>query len=474
MQLRPYQEVILSQIKQEFAKGNRRVIMQLATGGGKTAMFSAVSKMAVDKGNSVLIITHRKELLGQSGGTLSKFGLKAEELTAKTKKIQSGILYVAMVETIKARIEKPGYDEFVKSFKIIIIDECHIQNFNRIFSSLTTDQYVIGATATPYRDGKMRELKEDYDSIVQGIQIGELINLGYLSPAISYGFEMDLSKVRITAGEFNEKDLGEVYDDTKIYTGAIDNYLQHCPDTKFLAFSPTVKNAIRLCQSFNDYGISSMHLDAMTPMDERERILSQFHRNEFKGLCNVGILTTGFDQPDIETIILYRATKSLPLFLQMCGRGSRIAPGKDHFNILDFGNNIGRHSFWQNDRFWTLENPEVKKRKEKKGEFPVKTCKQCGAMLPKACTVCPHCGYEFPRDEKEHKHANLILLTPSQVNRKAEFATVEELEELRVAKGYKIGWVLHKLNSLEKFEEYGKFKGYKSFWARYQWQRFQH
>lgn len=474
MKLRPYQEEILANIKHEFAKGNKRVIMQLATGGGKTAMFSAISKMAVDKGNSVLIITHRSELLGQSGGTLGKFGLEAEKLTAKTKNIKTGILYVAMVETIKARINKPGYDEFVKSFKIIIIDECHIQNFNRIFESLTNEQYVIGATATPYRDGKMRELKEDYDSIVQGIQIGELIELGFLNNAVSYGFEMDLSKVRITAGEFNEKDLGEVYDDSKIYTGAIDNYIQHCAGSKFIAFSPTVKNSKRLCEQFNLNGIDTRHIDANTPAELRAELLDQFNRNEFKGLCNVGILTTGFDQPDVETIILYRATKSLPLFLQMCGRGSRISPGKTKFNILDFGNNIGRHSFWQNDRIWTLENPKTKKNKEKKGEYPVKECKECGALLHKSASVCPYCGYEFTKTEKEHKHANLILLTPSQVNKLAEFATVQELEEIRMAKGYKIGWVLHKINTFEQFKEYGKLKGYKSYWAQYQWQRFQH
>lgn len=471
MKLRPYQEEILSKIRLSMAAGNKRIVMQLATGGGKTAMFAAISKMAVDKGNSVLIITHRKELLSQSGGTLSRFELKASELTAKTKKIEHGILYVAMVETIKARISKPGYDAFVKSFKIIIIDECHLQNFNRIFESLNSDQYVIGATATPYRDGKMKELKEYYDDIIQGIQISELIEAKYLSPAISYGFEVDLSNVRITAGEFNEKDLQEVYDENSIYVGAITNYLQHANGTKFLAFCPTVKNSESLCNQFNEAGISARHLDATTPANERDAILQAYNKNEFKGLCNVGILTTGFDQPDVETIILYRATKSLPLFLQMCGRGSRIAPGKEKFNILDFGNNIGRHGFWQADRNWTLSNPETKKRKEKKGEYKIKICEDCGAMVPASTRICPHCGFEFPAPEekKSIKIASLKLLTPTQINRLAELATVQELEEIRIAKEYKVGWVLYKLKTFNQFKEYEKLKNYKRGWAEYQW-----
>jgi len=453
------------------ASGNKRIIIQLATGGGKTALFSSISKMAIDKGNSVLIITHRKELLKQSGGTLSRFELKASELTAKTKRIESGILYVAMVETIKARLSKSDYQAFVKSFKIIIIDECHLQNFNRIFESMEPEQYVIGATATPYRDGKMKELKEYYDDIIQGIQIGELIESKYLSPAISYGFEVDLSKVRITAGEFNEKDLQEVYDENSIYIGAISNYKQHANGTKFLAFCPTVKNSESLCTQFNDSGIDTRHLDATTPAAERDAILAAFNRNEFKGLCNVGILTTGFDQPDIETIILYRATKSLPLFLQMCGRGSRISPAKDHFNILDFGNNIGRHGFWQADRNWTLSNPEVKKKKEKKGEYPIKNCDDCGAMVQASTRICPYCGYEFPAPEekKSVKIASLKLLTPTQVNRLAEISTVQELEEIRIAKEYKVGWVIYKLKTFNQYKEYEKLKNYKRGWAEWQW-----
>jgi superfamily II DNA or RNA helicase len=485
MQLRNYQSEMLVRIKEQFAAGNKRVIMQLATGGGKTAMFSAIAQMAVEKGNSVLVITHRRELLGQSGGTLGKFGLKAELLTARTKKIEPGILYVGMVETIKARIEKEGYLEFVKSFKIIVIDEAHIQNFNAIFEMLDQSQYVIGATATPYRDGKMRPLKDDYDVIVPGIQINGLIQEGFLTKAVSYGFTVDLSDVRITGGEFNEKDLQAVYDEDKLYTGAVTQYEKFTAGTKFLAFAPTVLNSIRLAEEFNQAGIATAHIDAGTPDEERRTILADFAANKYKGLVNVGILTTGYDQPDIETIIIYRATKSLPLFLQMCGRGSRPSPGKNKFTIIDFGNNVGRHGFWQADREWSLDIAETKKRKEKEAP-PVKECKVCGALIPLNSRVCPECGAEIPMTEKEKKAAALVLLddskeaqmdkyrrmSPSRLQAKAEFATVSELEIMREAKGYKQGWVCHKLKTLERFTAYEQLKGYRKGWARLQYERF--
>jgi len=361
--LRNYQQSMLNLIKNIFSTGKKRVIMQLPTGAGKTALFSAISKMAIDKGSSVLVITDRGELLSQSGNTLARFGLRPELLTAKTKQLTSGNLYVGMVETIKRRIEKPDYEKFVQSFDLISIDECHIQSFNRIFDSLTVFQYVIGATATPIRSGKMRELKDDYDAIATGVQIHELIETGYLSRVETFGVQVDLSKVRTLAGEFAPDDLEKVYE--KQNSGAVENYIRHTPNRKALIFCATVKNSIEITAKFNQAGISAKHIDANTPEQVRAGILADFDRGAFLVLSNVGILTKGYDCPTIEVIILYRATKSLPLFLQMCGRGSRVATGKDKFTILDFGNNVLRHGFWEESRYWSLENEPVKKKSAK-------------------------------------------------------------------------------------------------------------
>ena len=474
LKLRPYQEEMLIRIKLEFSKGNRRIVLQLPTGGGKTAMFSSISKMAIDKGNSVLIITDRKELLKQSGNTLELFGVTPFLLTSKTRALQPGSLCVAMVETIKARLHKSDYVSFIGAFKIIIIDECHKNAFNRIFEHLQPEQYVIGATATPYRDGKMRELKQDYDVIVEGVQISKLQELGFLSNVTSYGVPVDLSSVKITSGEFNPADLEIMYSKCELFSGAVMNYQKHTPGTKALAFSPTVATSELLCAEFVKAGILATHLDAETPSAERDRILAEFAAGRITVLCNVGILTTGYDCPDIETIILYRATKSLPLFLQMCGRGSRVAQGKSGFSILDFGNNIKRHNFWQADRIWSLDNPKKKKRnKEEQDYYPIKYCPECEAMIQASLKICPECGYEYPVNEKERMMAELQVLSPTQINRLAEFASIRELEEIREAKGYKVGWVLHKLKDIDQFKQYEKLKNYKRGWHIYAWRTMQ-
>ena len=412
----------------------------------------------------MLVITDRKELLTQAGGTFEKFGMKADYLTAATKKLpDQQRLFVAMVETIKRRLSKPDYIEFMQNFSLIIIDEAHKQSFDRLFETITPFQYVIGATATPYRIGKMTPLSKHYDSIIIGNQINELIADGYLSPAMHYGVPIaGLNKVKITAGEFDAKETGKLYDDQVLYTGAVSNWKKYAHGRKTLLFASTVKNSMRMAQSFNSAGVSAMHLDAETPKEERENILSDFSAGKFDVLCNVGILTTGYDEPGVSCIITYRPTRSLPLWLQMCGRGSRIAPGKKDFIILDFGENTKRHGFWDASRHWSLENAKPPK---KTGVAPIKECKNCGAFIPANASVCPFCGYEYPKEVKPKTEVEVMLeqMTPTQIN-SADW-DVYEMEQVRLARGYKPGWVLHRLRTYERFQQYAKLKGYKKGWV---------
>src|SRR5699024_7583201 len=146
-----------------------------------------------------------------------------------------------------------------------------------------------------------------------------------------------------------------------------------------------------------------------------------------------------------------------------CGRGSRIYPGKDHFNILDFGNNVSRLGFWEADRKWKLTSD--KKRSSKKGVQPIKECPKCEAMLPANARKCEHCGYVFETSEKEKKEAYLEELTYQQIKGKIKDMTIEEMEELRVAKQYKLGWLLHNLEDIGQLIEYAQMKGYKSGWV---------
>ena len=204
-----------------------------------------------------------------------------------------------------------------------------------------------------------------------------------------------------------------------------------------------------------------MHLQFLTS------VLKRYYNNEFKVLCNVGILTTGFDCPDIETIILYRATKSLPLFLQMVGRGSRVTEFKKSFTILDFGNNCIEHGFWHDDRQWSLDKKDKKKR-GKKDVAPVKFCPECGAILPVNARECEFCGYVYPSKEKEREYKILQIIDDKRkesIFLSDEETTIEDLITFAELKKYNQRWVWYQLKTLKQFIEYGKLKGYKNGWA---------
>lgn len=470
VKLRHYQVDSITKIKDQLIKGVRRILLCAPTGAGKTVIFSEITRMSVSKLNKVLILTHRTQLLTQTHNSIERFGITPEILTAYKKTIPVSTVVVAMIETIKRRLNKDEYKAFLTSFNVVIIDECHLSNFNKVFEVFDDKQTIIGVSATPFRDGNMKALSESYQKIVTVCQINELIDQGFLAKPKYFGVPIDLKNVRITAGDYNEKDLGQVYEDKKLFSGAVDNYITHTPNTKAIVFCATIQNSKTICEEFNQKGIKCEHFDCYMSDQDKENILSRYYANEFDVLCNVGILTTGFDCPDIETIILYRATKSLPLFLQMVGRGSRVTENKKDFTILDFGNNCIEHGFWHEDRIWSLDKKEKKKR-SKKDVAPVKFCPECGAILAVSVRNCEFCGYEYQTKEKEREFIILEILNDQQKKKelfdtvKNNEASIDDLMLFSEIKGYKSNWIWYQLKTLDQFIEYGKIKGYKKGWA---------
>jgi superfamily II DNA or RNA helicase len=471
MKLRDYQINAINNIRLEFAAGNNRVVLCAPTGAGKTVIFSEITRLTVANGKKVLIITNRKELLLQSNNKLLQFGIEPFILNANTKTVtdKNTSVTVAMVETLHRRLSKPDYIGFIQSFDLIIIDEAHINCFNKLFSNTTDKQRIIGCSATPQRRNPQPALELFYDSIINVCQVGELIEQGFLSKAITYSIPINLKGLKIKGGDYDIDQMSQLYDNEVKYIGAVTNYEIHSKGKKTLVFCASIKNSQTLTAQFNDRDYEARHFDCYMNDNERNDVLTWFYNTSNAILCNVGILTTGFDCPDIECILLYRATKSLPLFLQMCGRGSRITDFKKMFTILDFGNNIKTHGFWEADRDWSLKNPT----KKKTGVAPVKECTQCQALIEANAKVCKYCGYEFITKIEPKKEIEVILerLSPSEFNRMVNSGdlTVKELEEIRISKSFKVGWVLHKLKSFNEFLEYEKIKGYKRGWAAYQW-----
>lgn len=463
-ELRPYQEKTIQSLRQKMSLGIKRLIMLCSTGGGKTVMFCYMISKALQKNKKCLILTHRTELLTQAGGTLEQFGLKPNIINPKTRNQGFyGNLYVAMTKTVLSRINKEDYKNWIYSFDLIIIDESHLQDFNNLFQYFNPDTFVIGATATAERKGNQISLDEFYQEIVNEITITELIDLGFLSKPNSFGVSVDLSKIKTKGGDFDNDMLGDLFDKTQLYNGVYENYQRLTPSKKAIIFSPNVKSSIKLVEELQKKGLPIKHIDGNTPSKERKEILDWFKNTQNALISNVGILTAGFDEASIEVVILYRATKSLPLFLQMVGRGSRTTDIKKEFYILDFGNNITRHGFWEQERDWSL-----KKEVKKKGLAPVKDCK-CGALLKLSLTKCPYCGFDFPPPKiKETIEVILEQLKKDDVRLFKQYQKFTKLETRANTKGFKKGWVIWQLKTKEDFIDYEKYKGYKKGWAKYQ------
>lgn len=472
--LRPYQEELKKSIRELFTDGHRRVILCSPTGSGKTVTFADIAREAVRMGSNVMIAVDRRELLEQAKEKLISYRLSPSVISAGRSVRHGQRCYVATVQTLVRRVF-PDID-------LLIIDEAHKQIFDKLLREGYYDNvFVIGATATPKRSGKMRQLSSMYSKIVKATTIQDLIVKKYLSPAITYGAKVDTSKIKITRGDFDAKELYSAFDKRVLYAGVVEKYQKFANGTKALCFCINIEHSKKVCHAFNSSGIPAVHLDGKTPSAEREKILKAFAKGMFKVLVNVEVLTTGYDEWSIDTVIVNLATKSLPKWLQMCGRGSRVPPEgvkshKDHFNIIDMGGNVFEHGFWEHSREYSLTH----KTKDTLGVAPVKECPEteldinkkpgCGAIVPIQAAQCKYCGYVFPPPKKATPQEaefiqleNYELLPAELIGKSWGSMNIEELEKVRTIKGYGHGWIVRQILLSKHLQliDYANFKGYK-------------
>lgn len=417
MQLRPYQEKLVAGLAKMLSSGKRKVIGQLATGGGKTISFATIAYRYIQKSQKpVLILVHRQELLQQTFNTLYKwYGIIAVTIDADSKKVGKAQVYVGMCETVDRRMSKDT--NYLPEIGLLICDECHIGNFKKLYDHFL-NSYIIGFTATPLSAKKNDPLKNYFDDIVTGIDIHELIEMGSLCHNKTYSTKnsVERSSLVMKGNDYDESQMATEYSKAKHVQNTVNVYKQHADGTKAMVFNCNVEHSVLVMEAFIAQGYDCRHVDANS--DNRKAIFRWFHDTPGAILCNVGIATTGFDEPTVETIIVNRSTMSLPLWLQMTGRGSRPVDEKfiqekskeypyqlqvkDHFTILDLGSNATTHGDWSDPRDWAhiFHNPP--KPREKQGVAPVKECPECSYIMPVQSRECPECHFIFPVKETEY------------------------------------------------------------------------
>ena len=336
------------------APANHHLLYQLPTGGGKTVIFSEIVRRYLSRHNKkVVVLTHRIELCKQTSQMLTGFGVTNKIINSKVKELPDQndyMCFVAMVETLKNRIndEKLHLD----NIGLVIIDEAHYNSFRKLFNSFK-NAFILGVTATPLSSNIKLPMNENYDELIVGDTIASLIEKGYLAKAITYSYDVGLTSLKVGInGDYTVKSSDELYSNMVMQEKLLHAYNERSLGKKTLIFNNGINTSLYVYETFREAGYPIRHLDNTSSSEERKEILHWFKKTPDAILTSVGILTTGFDEPTVESIILNRATKSLTLYFQMIGRGSRKLPTKDRFTIIDLGNNAARFGLWTDPVDW--------------------------------------------------------------------------------------------------------------------------
>ncbi|MFO0494448.1 MAG: DEAD/DEAH box helicase [Flavobacteriia bacterium] len=354
--LYPFQEKTVFSIIEELEKNGKKfnLLFQLPTGGGKTVIFSEIARKFIEKtGEKVLILTHIIELSIQTSRQLEAIGVKNKVINSEIKSIPDQHEYacfIAMVETLNNRLNENG--NFIEGVGLVIVDEAHYNSFRKIFQYYQEGN-ILGVTATPLSSNRTLPLNDNYHKLIVGESISSLIEGGYLSDADTYTYDVNLHGLKIGSnGDFTVNSSDVVYGNYFMQEKLLFAFEEIAVGDKTLIFNAGIDTSLRVEETFKKRGYPVRHLDSTFSDKDRKDVLKWFKETKDAILTSVGILTTGFDEPTVQTIILNRATRSLTLYHQMIGRGSRKLPNKDRFKVIDLGNNVRRFGFWQDFLNW--------------------------------------------------------------------------------------------------------------------------
>ena len=457
--LRPYQEVCIAGLRAGLKAGDRRQVLKLPTGAGKTRVAVELINRALIRNERAIFVVPRLSLIEQTVAAFEREGIGHIGVIQgqNFRTDASAPVQIASAQTL-ARREIPASD-------LVIIDECHLR-FQSINDWLLDPDWqkakFVGLSATPWAKG----MGAVWQSLLAPVTITDLIQDEFLCQfRVLAPPGPDLTGVRTMAGDYNERELSAACDKIKIVGNIIETWQRRAPDWPTLVYGVDRKHAQHIEERFREAGVAAEYIDCDTPMFEREDIFERFRNGETKVICNVATLDTGIDL-DVRCIVDARPTKSRIRFVQTIGRGLRLGPGKDHLLILDHAGNHHRLGLVTDIDCKTLDRGDSIKAAydtaKAASEPNIKLCPECHCVQAPRARECPQCGHVFhavtPVHETDDELVELGSGRPGNSvrtdDRRLWFAALLSLKQEALARGknYKPTWPACQFR--EKFGEW--------------------
>ena len=462
MKLFDHQQELLDKTRQALAAGAQAPLIYGPTGVGKTVLAGEIARLTRAKGGRVMFIVDTLELVDQTIVTFERFGLRVGVMQANHRLTRPDApVQVATIQTLRAR----WADYMIGGAPaLVMIDEAHVLHKQHIAIVNECKQKgipVLGLSATPFRGA----LGLTFDELVVGPTTESLTEKGFLAPARCFAPSIPSMKgIRTRGGDFAEDDLAALMGDHKLIGGVVDHWQKYASDRRTLVFACNVAHSRALAEQFQAAGVRAAHIDGY----EKDRMvraetIRAYRAGEIQVLCNVAILTKGFDAPETDALVLARPTKSLSLHLQICGRGLRTANGKDDCLILDHSGNLIRNGLPTDPIPMELSKKKsttTDRGKERK-EIKEKVCSACGSVRTKPkCDVCGH-EAKFVQDV-ESASGNLVEFSSgaeARAMREMRTKVYQELCWWGEKQGYKPGWAAHQFHKKFKVWPTPSMKG---------------
>jgi superfamily II DNA or RNA helicase len=446
MELRDYQMRVVEETRQRLRK-RKRVLIQLPTGGGKTAIAAHITKSAVARGYSTMFLCHRDFLVDQTSKTFAPSGIDHSFVAAGRWYNQWANSHIGMVQTVRGRLAK------LATPRLVVWDEAHhigAATWAAIMAAWP-DAIHIGLSATPVRlDGK--GLDKHFDDLVIGPSVKMLIERGHLSDYRAYAPSTpDLTGLATRMGDYKADEIEAVMDKSVLIGDMVQHYRQHAAGKLGVYFCTSIKHSQHVAAAFREAGISAQHLDGTSTTFERGQAAQAFANRDIMILTNVDLFGEGYDlaaqaQRDvtIEMVGLGRPTQSLGMFMQQVGRALRPEPGKMAI-ILDHAGNISRHGLPDDDRDWKLTGL---KKKPASDASTVRQCEYCFSSISKFERKCRYCGgvkeaaagaggREVEQKDGELQEIDKDAIRKSRKLEEWQCSSLQELIDLGERRGYK-------------------------------------